>query len=269
MKNDFYIGWSDDTPAPYLGRARKFFLTALILLIGVGVLFVTNEQPFIDSRFEYGTLSDISGTLVQQPVWSIRTEENGQVKTIPLVGFGKSGPERTIQQLIQSRGLKEGAVVTLRGTLFHYQDKSWMELTEGEASLIKVDQYINVSRMINDLGRVQVSGEIVDPKCFFGVMNPATKAVHRSCAIRCISGGIPPVLAIRENGVFVDYYFIKGREGQKINDHILPYVGVPVTISGKGRSFEDWKTIELKSDGIQLYAFDESRSSSLAMTICN
>lgn len=36
--------------------------------------------------------------------------------------------------------------------------------------------------------------EIIDPKCYFGVI-PGKGKIHRSCAIRCISDGIPPVLA--------------------------------------------------------------------------
>jgi len=40
-------------------------------------------------------------------------------------------------------------------------------------------------------------GEIVDSKCL-GVMTPGQLTTHRACAIRCISGGIPPVLHVRQ-----------------------------------------------------------------------
>ena len=47
-------------------------------------------------------------------------------------------------------------------------------------------------------------GELVDTKCFLGVMRPATGKVHRGCAVRCLSGGAPPALLVRDeqgNGV--------------------------------------------------------------------
>jgi hypothetical protein len=49
------------------------------------------------------------------------------------------------------------------------------------------------------LGTQTLIGEIVDSKCYLGVMNPGALIPHRACAIRCISGGIPPVLLVRQS----------------------------------------------------------------------
>jgi hypothetical protein len=48
------------------------------------------------------------------------------------------------------------------------------------------------------LGEGRFVGELVDSKCFFGVMRPATGKVHRACAIRCLSGGVPPGLLVHD-----------------------------------------------------------------------
>ena len=45
--------------------------------------------------------------------------------------------------------------------------------------------------------RVMLRGEIVDSKCYLGVMNPGEGTVHRDCAARCLSGGLPPMLVVR------------------------------------------------------------------------
>ncbi len=45
-----------------------------------------------------------------------------------------------------------------------------------------------------DLGEFTLQGEIVDRKYFLGVMDPGEGKVHRDCAVRCISGGIPQAL---------------------------------------------------------------------------
>ncbi len=51
-----------------------------------------------------------------------------------------------------------------------------------------------------DLGAVTLTGEIVDTKCHLGVMNPGEGKVHRDCAVRCISGGAPPVSGADQEG---------------------------------------------------------------------
>jgi hypothetical protein len=41
-------------------------------------------------------------------------------------------------------------------------------------------------------------GEIVDTKCYLGVMTPGEDKVHRGCAVRCISRGVPPAFLVRD-----------------------------------------------------------------------
>lgn len=252
MNDDFYIGWSDQAPAGYLKARRIFYAMATIVFLLIAIIYTRSEVGFIDSYYEYGTLQEISGHLVSRPVWGLRTEEDGRVKTIPLVGFGKFGSEATIAGMMGKTGVKAGDMVTLRGMIFHYQGKKWMELTEMEESLVRVGAGSMPPVKVSGSGTKTYSGEIVDPKCFFGVMNPATKAVHRSCAIRCISGGIPPVLAIRENGVFVDYFFLVDNQMNSLGMSLVPYVGIPVTVTGKEMQYDDWKLLDLSPDQVKI-----------------
>ena len=48
------------------------------------------------------------------------------------------------------------------------------------------------------LGEGRFVGELVDTKCYSGVMRPATGKVHRACAIRCLRGGVPPGLLVHD-----------------------------------------------------------------------
>ncbi|MEI6357910.1 MAG: hypothetical protein WCP53_12550, partial [Verrucomicrobiota bacterium] len=45
---------------------------------------------------------------------------------------------------------------------------------------------------------VVLTGELVDTNCYFGVMRPATGKVHRACVVRCLNGGDPPGLLVRD-----------------------------------------------------------------------
>lgn len=266
MKDDFYIGWSNEIPKSYARKAKLFMMVAIISMVSIGAIYVKNQRGYIDSTYEYGVIQEFSGYLVKDPIWGLRVEEDDKIKTIPLVGFGKMGPESTLMKMMETHDLKEGTMVTLRGMVFHYQGKYWMELTEKENSLVSAGSQTMLDRDITMAGYMELEGEIVDPKCFFGVMNPATKAVHRSCAIRCISGGMPPVLAIREDGKFVDYYFLHGKEMESIAGMLLPYVGIPVKLSGEVAMYDDWKSIVM--DRLEISESLDQESASMAYTIC-
>jgi hypothetical protein len=82
-----------------------------------------------------------------------------------------------------------------------------------------------------DLGPVTVSGEIVDSKCYLGVMNPGKGKVHRDCAARCLSGGIPPIF-VTSNGE--DQFLLVGPDGHAIGrDALREFVGEPISIQGE------------------------------------
>lgn len=256
MKDEFFIGWSNEAPTSYSSKARLFFYTVLVAMLVAAVLYVKNERGFIDSVYDFGTIQEFSGYLVSDPVWGLRSEENGNVVTIPLVGYGKMGPQQTISKMMEDHKLQEGTMVTLRGMVFHYQGRKWMELTEMENSLVSSGATTDLKRDIKTVGVKTYEGEIVDPKCFFGVMNPATKAVHRSCAIRCIAGGMPPILVIRENGIPKDYCFLVDGNMNNLQTEVLPYVGIPVKVSGKEMLYDDWKVLQMDMGTLEMTQFN-------------
>jgi len=247
-QDEFYIGWQDDASNSFKNRRKTFFLTGLIafVLFALGYLFMENK--FVDSYFDYGNLTELEGTIVEYPVFGLRTEIDGKAVTVPLVGFGKFDALPVLEAIKERANgrLLSSLIVSLKGTTLTYQDKTWMELTEGDESIISIDDSKDIySQVLNKLGQQSIAGEIVDPKCFFGVMNPAYNKIHRSCAIRCISGGIPPVLAVRENGIFTDYYFVTDEKGAPINKEILQFVGIPITVSGAVQQVDDWNVIQM------------------------
>jgi len=83
------------------------------------------------------------------------------------------------------------------------------------------------------LGRQTLVGEIVDSKCFLGVMNPGQLLPHRACAIRCISGGIPPVLLVRDTEGGANYLLLVSADGKPVNQQVLDLVAEPVQITGE------------------------------------
>ena len=80
---------------------------------------------------------------------------------------------------------------------------------------------------------VTLTGEIVDSKCFLGVMNPGQLTPHRACAIRCISGGCPPVLLVRQKDRPPLYFLLVSADGKPVNKPVLEMVALPVEISSE------------------------------------
>lgn len=245
MKDEFYIGWQDTASSGYQSGRNIFFRAGLAVLIVVSIGYLFLEHSYPDSNFDYGNLTEVTGTIVDYPVFGIKTEIDNHRLTVPLVGFGKFDATPVLKELKRRIDTLKDYRVTLRGTLIQFNGKSWMELTEGLESIVDIQPGKHQDQMISEAGERTLVGEIVDPKCFFGVMKPAYGKIHRSCAIRCISGGIPPILAIKEAGTYVDYYFLTDTKGEGINELVLPYIGYPVSVKGNAQAVDDWKVLRL------------------------
>jgi hypothetical protein len=77
---------------------------------------------------------------------------------------------------------------------------------------------------------VTVTGEIVDSKCYLGVMNPGQGKVHRDCAARCLSGGIPPIFVTTDGR---EQFLLVGLDGRALGrDALREFVAEPITIRG-------------------------------------
>jgi len=88
----------------------------------------------------------------------------------------------------------ENKAIRLEGTRSFFEGKHVLELTNGADSYLALcPPRPNRSVVQRTLGNKKLRGEIIDPKCFFGVMKPGSGKTHKSCAARCLSGGIPAV----------------------------------------------------------------------------
>src|SRR5208282_2155438 len=99
------------------------------------------------------------------------------------------------------------------------------------SSIAVTDTAPAIQETTRDLGTVTVTGEIVDSKCYLGVMNPGKGKVHRDCASRCLSGGIPPIF-VTLNGE--DQFLLVGPDGNAVGrDALREFVAEPITIQGE------------------------------------
>jgi hypothetical protein len=218
--DDFYVGYLPEAPAG-LGRIAAR-ITAGILLAGLiaGGLLIFGQPPFAMSRFQYGEYRDYAGVIEEWPYPMLVTDN----ASFLLVAPGKHGLSDTVKGL-------QGKHVQLKGSLIERTPDRMIEVVP--ASIVTGTQPSQMaSQRISDLGSVTLRGEIIDTKCYLGVMNPGEHKVHRDCAVRCISGGVPPAFLARDAAGDAWVLLLVGDDGRALSKEVLPFVAEPLEISG-------------------------------------
>jgi hypothetical protein len=185
------------------------------------------------SAFEWGTQKSFTGILQTEPYPHLLVTRPGTVDGSPqfstyyLVAPWKFGLNRDAIASL------DGQPVTLKGALIYRGNQTMVETKpEWIRAAAKVSGPGAAPQTVS-LGKQTLVGEIVDSKCFLGVMNPGQLAPHRACAIRCISGGCPPVLLVRQKQGAPFCLLLVSAEGKPVNKQVLDFVAEPVAISGE------------------------------------
>jgi hypothetical protein len=248
-KPNYYIGWLEELPARNSKAIRRLLIPIFVLLPLIALAVVYFSEPFNDHQFDFGNVQSFTGTYHEMP-FPVLVLDEGQGPELPddhllLVGYGKSGATGFLQQATQDKGTLDGRHLRLAGTLIYGDGRALLELTDQEKAVLEVLPAPSSSSPVPATApkTAQLEGEIIDPKCWFGVMKPAEGKVHKSCAIRCISGGIPPMLRVSTDEGN-QYYVLKGAAGENVNDQILEFVGEPVIVQGEVYSQNGWRVIQ-------------------------
>jgi len=243
---DFYVGYLPEAPAALGARTRRVTLGLMVVTWALGLTIVSVLRPVPLANFEFGVVRSFTGRISEQPVPTLEVDRPGTTAGPPsrflLVSGFKWGAGAEIAGL-------DGRRVTLQGSLVYRDDRTMIELAPGGLRLLEdqaspADQH----RPPVILGEHTLRGEIVDSKCFLGVMNPGNLKVHRACAARCISGGIPPVLAVRNESGVASYLVLVGADGRMVNDEILAMIAEPLEISGTVERHDDLLILRAEPD---------------------
>lgn len=230
----FYVGYHPTAPAD-VGRAVRRSVTALLAGVAAIAVGVAASQDRADPGvFEYGTLQTLHGQLREFPYPSllVPVDDSGGRRAAYvrylLVAEGKHGAQTLTAGL-------DGQWADLRGTRIARGAREMLEVAAAGVTVtppapnvrLGIPMPAPVSR-----GTVTLRGEIVDGKCWLGVMKPATGGVHRGCATRCVSGGIPPLLMTTDASGVVRHYLLADGEGRAAGRQFAEFVGRRVELTG-------------------------------------
>jgi hypothetical protein len=231
-QDEFYIGWEGKAP-PATGRLlRKTVIGLVCLTATLGLSLAISQRTIGLSAFEWGRIKSFSGTFLSKPYPHLLVKRpgtsNGQntYSSYYLVKPFKFGLDA------ETEARFNGQEVNLNGTMIYREGQTMIEVA---ANSLQPSPSTNAlaPAVTESLGRQTLLGEIVDSKCYLGVMNPGQFIPHRACAIRCISGGIPPILLVRQPDGTSLYFMLVSADGHPVNQQVLDLVAEPVEITGQ------------------------------------
>ncbi|MEM8712299.1 MAG: hypothetical protein AAGG01_15215 [Planctomycetota bacterium] len=222
----FFIGWEAQGPSSVMAFVKRRVWAILALAAAVGAVVTALQPSFASSNFEFGVERTFEGVLEHHPFPVLRVERpggDGDASRWLLTVFGKRGAESATLAL-------DGHRIRVKGSLIYRDRQTMVEILPGSLEDLGAAQG---APSLTEAEPVRLRGEIVDSKCFLGVMKPGNLKTHRACAARCISGGVPPVLLVRDEDGMATYFLLVGSRGEAINASVLPFVAELVEVEGE------------------------------------
>lgn len=257
-QDEFFVGWLL-TPQSYV-RFLKPIAVALLLLgvVAAATLAFFQRDPGT-GEWNDDQVVTLRGVAFTKPYAMLRVpgeKPGGPPRTYLLVEDGKFGALPRVSKFVQNR--PEGVPVELKGTILHREDRWMLALEEGETGMRVLTEaeaggipYLGWSAPKVLAKSITIRGEIIDPKCYLGAMKPGGGKTHKACAMRCIAGGIPPMLVTRVAEKREKMYLLVTSDGAAANDAVFPFVGDRVEIHGRLEQQDDLLLLKIATPDIQ------------------
>jgi len=246
----FYVGY-----AALPRRHRVFLLIALpIALAGLalGAAGLALDQPDWGTGFwETGAAREFRGTITLEPYPVLHTTGGEVPASYLLVEMGKFGSADRFTKMPEI----DGATVSIRGRELHRDGRRMIEIDPDHPALgppvavLPADRPAVPPHRENAPDAVTLRGEIVDSKCYLGAMKPGAGRGHKACATLCISGGIPPVLVVRDGDAAPVYYLLTDPGGEGLSGSglsvLLPMIAEQIEVRGTPGHLGSWRTLRI------------------------
>ncbi len=255
LSTKFYIGWQPVADNVFRFFARKTSILILFISLLTAVFISFNQKHIDNSEFIFDETKLYKGQLIAKPFPALRTLVgkdvfgNPLIKTYPLINVWKFGADSLVQKIL---GGSDAADVTLKGDLLKRDKANALVLNYGDTSVHILNKFSTADKFSGGIEKdTIINGEIIDPKCYLGAMNPGEGKPHRSCAIRCIEGGVMPMVAYKDKNGVQKYAVLLGENGQTLNTVIGFAVAEPVRLQGKLMTIDNWEVLKIKfPDGL-------------------
>lgn len=208
-------------------RILVFFAIVFSALAGIGI--ASQQKSAGPGEWNTQVPVTLSGVMTMDPYPILQRSDvaEGEAASVLLVLQGKHSADSAANSFV-------GKSVSVTG--FAIKRGGWLMLEikgEQSISLNSQDAEEAVLPSISTEGEVTLAGEIMDSKCFLGVMNPGKGPTHKACAELCLLGGIPPMLAVRDAEGRKFGYLLKTADGGSASTLVSRRAAEAVEITGQ------------------------------------
>lgn len=243
---EFYVGYLPEAPPALRRFVRLIVVLLLLAAVGSAIIIAALQNPFAASLFEFGKTRTFGGTIEASPYPTLVVTRPGsatpRTSRYLLVGKGKHGADADVSAY-------DRKAVHLTGALIFRGGQTLVEVEPGSLSEDK-SAAPHPDAEAKDLGVFELVGEIVDSKCYSGVMNPGEGKVHRDCAVRCLSDGVPPIFAVADFEGAPATFVLTDHNQKLLPRTSLRFAAKPVRIRGRVVQIGDSLRLETDLTGI-------------------
>jgi hypothetical protein len=226
-KDSFYVGYLP-LPAALKPFVKIFIAAGFFGAIALAFAIASTQQDPGGGVWDTSKTFAIEGHLSVNPypiVYVDDPESSVGVTAVLLVSNFKFGAQDRVVGLDGKRVRAKGFFITNGG-------RAMFELSDSQdaVTVLREESTPPANELLGDF---TLAGEIMDSKCFLGVMKPGSGKTHRACAVRCLSGGITPVFVTRDKDGKATIYVLTDSDYGPVNEQVLAYVAEPVQLNGR------------------------------------
>lgn len=271
--DNFFIGWQKHADKTHPVFLKKCIAAGIAFLLLLAATFTLKQEKISPYQIDYGTVRKVEGWLRVEPVpmLTVLTGKdsmgNPVFKSILLVDALKHGANETVTKALHGQMTApvsilgyvgtsampcgDGHPITSAACFNTITGEHWSPVMEIENGVLSIKPQPSLTIMPIESEPVEkkqilIAGEIIDPKCYFGAMNPGEGKPHLSCAVRCLSGGIMPLVKYSTNGE-KNFALLMTKDGKPANELVMSSVGRPVIISGMKTRYGNWPIVYIDS----------------------
>jgi len=229
-EDDFYVGYAPSAPAELARVVRKRVAMVAVVAAAVIAALAAAQQHFAPATFEYGVERSVVGVVQERPYPAVRVPNTSGPDTAGWVTYllssaGKHGAGPDVSG-------RDGKWARLDGSLAHRGNDALLEVARIAPAAAPAGRTA-IQPAQEELGTETLIGEVVDGKCYLGVMNPGAGITHRGCATLCLRGGIPPLFEVRTGAGETRTLVLVDDQGRPLTDRLAGWIGSPVQIRGR------------------------------------
>jgi hypothetical protein len=248
--DEFYIGYAPPMP-PHIARfVKRAVLTVVAGVPLVASLIAIGHVRLDGGTFDFGRPRTIAGVITAHPYPSIRFEPpSAPGRQAPggrwalLVAPGKHGagalaaPFDGQRVTLDATRIQRGAEVMFEaapGTIAADPAAGTPSVETSSAGNVAAPDAATARTRQREGNPVTLRGEIVDSKCFLGVMVPGEGKTHKDCASLCLRGGIPPAFVVRDREGRTALLLLVSESGGSLAGHAAAsrLAGEPIEVTG-------------------------------------